>query len=167
MPVLGDSDQSGTEKSSKVEDGKYIGMMEVNRSNQQEIEEADVNWTIESISTEPNNEGTVVEGDWEFQFHVNAVESQSITLDERIDEGDVKFTAEKIIITPMSILLSYDHVVSEEIMDNWDSHSAIVEITDDLGNDYSLVSLAGTSNVSHSLNWNATFTRVDSDATKF
>lgn len=166
LPTYGDSGMSGKEKISKIDKKKYIGVIEAEHYNQNELDEIDVNWNIESISTEPNNEGTIFEGNWKFQFNLKAVESQIIALNETIEEGGITFSAEKVVITPMSLLLSYEHVVTDEIMDTWDTQAIKVKVKDDLGNNYSLLSLGGASNVDYSLNWTATYNKLDPDATK-
>lgn len=166
MPVYGEHGLGSTERTSKIEEGKYISVMEVNHYSERELDEIDVTWKIDSISTEPNNEGTTFEGNWEFQFSVAAVESQSIAVNETIEEGDFTFTLEKIVITPMSFLLSYEHVVTNNVLDNWDTHSARVKVKDNLGNDYSFLSLGGTSSVDYSLNWTATYSQLNPDATE-
>ena len=63
--------------------------MEAEHYNQNELDEIYVNWNIESVSTEANNNGIVYEGNWEFQFKVKAVETQNVALNKTIEKGGI------------------------------------------------------------------------------
>ncbi|RDW15150.1 DUF4179 domain-containing protein [Oceanobacillus chungangensis] len=165
-PVYGDSGLTGSENISRIEEGKYISVMETEHYYSNDLDEVDVNWNIESVSTEANNNGTVYDGNWNFQFKVKAVETQYVALNETIEKGGMTFTADNIAITPMSFILSYQHVATYDIINNWDNQFVEVEVKDDLGNSYKSLSVSGYGNPKFSKNWTATYNKLYPNATK-
>jgi Family of unknown function (DUF5643)/Domain of unknown function (DUF4179) len=166
MPTFGDSGLGGTDKISKIDDGKYVGVMEVEPTNDRKLEQIDVNWKIESISTEPNQEGISFQGNWDFQFTLNAVDTQTILANQTIEDTGITFTAENITITPMSFILEYQYAAAAEVTRNWDNIFVEVEIKDDLGNNYEGLGGAGYGIVDLLVNSSSTFGKLDPNATK-
>ncbi|SET22290.1 protein of unknown function [Oceanobacillus limi] len=166
MPVFGDSGMSSSQKISRIEDGKYISVMEVDHLSSFELDEINVDWRIESISTEANNQGTVFEGNWEFQFDVEAVERQNLMVNETTEKDGITFTADNISITPMSFILSYSYTATYEITNNWDNVFVTVEVKDNLGNSYKTLNGRGLGDTKILVSSIATFDKVDPNANK-
>lgn len=162
-----DSGSAGSQQMSKIEEGKYISVLAMEPFPSYDRDEIDVNWKIASISTEPNSQGTVFEGSWEFEFNVKAVETETVVIDETIDEKGITFTAEKITFTPMSFILNFQYISDGEIRRDWDSRHVWVEVKDDLGNTYKELTGAGSGKGSdyYGVRWYTTFEKIDPKAT--
>ncbi|GGA83238.1 DUF4179 domain-containing protein [Ornithinibacillus halotolerans] len=165
-PIFGDSGLVGSDEVSKIEDGNYIGVSSVDHMSSYEFDEAQVNWKIDSISTEPNNQGITFEGNWEFAFDVKAVESKNIAIEEKVEKSGIQFTAENIRITPMSFILTHTFISDYKIINNWDNRSVWAEVEDDLGNTYTPLSIRGSGQDHYGVKMYSTFEKLDPKATK-
>ena len=162
LPMYGDTGLNSSEQLIKTEDGKYIDLMTTNHAADNPLTDIDVKWDITSISTDINRTGTVYEGNWHFDFQLSAVDTNSIAVNKTLKENELTFTAQNIIVTPMSFLLSYETNVTAELFNQWDNIFVSVEIEDDLGNKYTV--LNGTNHGSRTdftENWNATYNQLD------
>lgn len=160
----------GNVQISKVNERKYIGLMEISLPNQETLKDIDVNWHIESISTGRNNTGTLFKGNWEFDFRMTAVDSKKILVDQTIKLEDISVIVHDIKITPMTINLSYDSILRENILDKWDSSAVSIKLTDDLGNKYLDIKSGGSGNGvvmgEELMKWSATYGKLHPNATK-
>ncbi len=166
LPRFTDTGMSGTERVTKIDEGKYIGVLETNHYAGHDFSEIEVEWIIDGISTEPNLEGTVFEGDWEFYFTVQATESRTIAVDNRWEIDGMTVTMDEIKITPMSFMIYYNHSVTEKLYNDWDFIFVEMNVEDDLGNVYPTLALGGYGDTDFDLNWMATYGKVDPDATQ-
>lgn len=167
LPMYGDSGLTSSEQISKIEDGKYISLMSVNDYHPENLDDINVNWQIESISTHINNTGTVYEGNWAFDFHLSAVDSKTILVNKTLNNHGLSFTANHIKITPMSFIISYEGSAPLDIFNKWDHLFMSMEVMDDLGNKYK--ALNGTTRgwgIQAINNWSATYESLDPNATK-
>lgn len=156
LPRFADTGMSGIERVTKIDEGKYIGVMETNHYAEHDLSEIEVEWKIDGISTDPNLEGTVVEGDWEFHFTVQAVESRTIAVDDHWEMDGMTVAMEEVKITPMSFMIDYNHSVTEELYNDWDFIFVEMNVEDDLGNAYPLTALGGYGDTFIHTNWMAT-----------
>lgn len=162
LPMYGDIGLHGSVQLVKTEDGKYIGLLTTNHAADTPLTDIDVKWDITSISTDINRKGTVYEGNWHFDFQLSAVDTNSIAINQTLKEDELTFTAQNIIVTPMSFLLSYETNVTADLFNQWDSILISFEIEDDLGNKYTL--LDGTnhgSRTNFTEKWSATYNQLD------
>jgi hypothetical protein len=162
----------GSTQVSKIDDNKYIGLYEVSHYDelQQEIH---VIWNIESLSTEANNNGTVYQGNWRFDFDINAVEYDTKEINKTIDDQGITITLDKITVTPMSFLLYYNHIEFPEITREWDNITVEMDVVDNLGNHYLNGPIEGEGvhqyvdgEVVLVMNWVSTYEKLHPDATK-
>ncbi|MBD8034899.1 DUF4179 domain-containing protein [Solibacillus merdavium] len=165
LPIYGDTGLVSSEQLVKTDEGKYISLMTIDHYAGHPLTDIDVKWDITSIATGINHSGTVYEGNWNFDFQLSAVDTNSIVVNETLQEDGLTFTAQNLTVTPMSFILSYETNVTADLSNQWDNIFVSVEIEDDLGNKYtSLNGLNHGSRTDFTENWLATYDQLDARA---
>ena len=73
----------------------------------------------------------------------------------------------EISITPMSFIVYYDQIVSQDVRNTWHGVDVEIEVKDDLGNHYSGEGNGGTGDSEgYNISWSKTFEKLNENATK-
>ncbi|MBS4191992.1 hypothetical protein KHA94_17645 [Bacillus sp. FJAT-49705] len=129
-----------------------------------DLDNVKVNWEIGSITIPENDKE--IKGDWDFAFSIDATESKSSLIGQSVKEKGVQVNIEKISVTPVSFVMYYDQVVSEEIRNKWQGTYVDLEIKDDLGNVYTGEGNGGSGKDGYYMSWSKTFEKLNPNATK-
>ncbi|MFJ8063673.1 DUF4179 domain-containing protein [Psychrobacillus sp. NPDC096426] len=165
IPTYGTSGNSGQHEITKIKENKYIGITTVTHYNDIELSEVSVDWVLEGII--PNGyskDAEVIEGEWEFHFNLEAVDSKTQLVDQSIKGNGITAKIEKVTFTPMSFLIYFEQIVSDEIIDQWDHVFMDIEVKDDLGNVY--INKDNGGNGLYDISWSKTFGKLDPKATQ-
>ncbi|OEC01449.1 ECF-type sigma factor negative effector [Lysinibacillus sphaericus] len=154
----------GTDRTTKIDTNKYVGILTVSNLEDKTLDIANIKWNIDSIQNPDNH--TEIKGDWNFDFSLNAVDSTMQLSDSSSERNGVKVNIEKISVNPMSFIVYYDQIVSENISNKWDGVDVELEIKDDLGNVYSGEGNGGKGTDSYNMSFSKTFEKLDENATK-
>lgn len=154
----------GSGKTTKIDSNNYVGILTLSNLEDKTLDVANIKWNINSIQN-PDNQ-TEIKGDWNFDFSLNAVDSTMQISDSSSEQNGVKVNIEKISVTPMSFIVYYDQIVSENIRYKWDGVDVELEIKDDLGNVYSGEGNGGKGIDSYNVSLSTTFEKLDENATK-
>lgn len=151
----------------KVDENSYVGLVQSNIDfrNQTELDLVNINWTIENI-TNPNNEEKI-QGKWSFALSLDATANQTQIINQSVEHEGVKVNIDNITFTPMSFIVYYNQVISDETRNEWDAVDVDIEIKDDLGNHYVGKGNGGAGERGgYNMNWSKTFEKLDPNATK-
>ncbi|UII56129.1 DUF4179 domain-containing protein [Cytobacillus spongiae] len=154
----------GSGKTTKIDKNNYVGILTLSNLEETKLDIANIKWDIDSIQNTDNQ--TKIQGDWNFDFSLNAVDSTMQISDSSSEQNGVKLNIEKISVTPMSFIVYYDQIVSENISNKWDGVDVELEIKDDLGNVYSGEGNGGKGTDSYNMSLSKTFEKLDENATK-
>lgn len=154
----------GSDRTTKIDTNKYVGILTVSNLEDKTLDIANIKWNIDSIQNPVNH--TEIKGDWNFDFSLNAVDSTMQLSDSSSEQNGVKVNIEKISFNPMSFIVYYDQIVSENISNKWDGVDVELEIKDDLGNVYSGKGNGGKGTDSYNMSLSKTFEILDENATK-
>lgn len=166
MPrITGMKASGGTGKTSKIDTNKYVGIITVSNIEDKKLDVAHINWDIDHIRN-PDNQ-TVIIGDWNFDFSLDATDSKIHLTDSSTEKNGVKVSIGKISFNPMSFIVYYDQEVTEMVKNKWDGVDVELEIKDDLGNIYSGEDNGGMrKDSSYHVSGSKTFEKLDPNATK-
>ncbi|MBP3951681.1 DUF4179 domain-containing protein [Bacillus suaedae] len=130
------SGSGGTSKITKISDNHYVGLetFTPHFEENQHPETIEVTWKPEAFNSFSNE--LEVEGDWSFAFSLNRVEGDIQLVNETVQQKDVSFTLKSVEFTDVSTVISYEQVVSDELLKEWPSVTPTFHISDDLGHVY-------------------------------
>ena len=154
----------GSGKTTKIDKNNYVGILTLSNLEETKLDIANIKWDIDSIQNTDNQ--TEIKGDWNFDFSLNAVDSTIQISDSSSEQNGVKVNIEKISVTPMSFIVYYDQIVSENISNKWNGVDVELDIKDDLGNVYSGEGNGGKGTDSYNMSLSKTFEKLDENATK-
>lgn len=134
--VVGARSMGGGEKITKISDNRYVGLASFTPDFEDEKypETIEITWNPEAFKSLSND--LEVEGDWSFAFSLNRLEGDIELLNETVQNENVNFTLKSIEFTDVSTVISYEQVVSGELLKEWQSVTPVFYVTDDLGNVY-------------------------------
>lgn len=163
--IKGSSGGGGGNQISKVDKNNYVGVWKETPHKLKKTDKVNVSWNIESIRNANSEEK--LSGSWTFSFSLKALESHTQVVGSSAERDGLKVTVSKMVFTPMSFIVYYDQLVSEEIRNKWDGVDIDIEIKDDLGNLYRGNGNAGSGDrEGYNINWSKTFEKLDPNATK-
>jgi len=161
-PFIKDESGGATpSKISKSEDNIYRGMTDFEAHNGHD--EARVQWNIDSIIPDLQN-SSEIKGNWSFDFHLKATEQKQFVVDQSSEQAGIKAVINKVTINPMNFLVKYSEYFPKEVASIWDITQIDIDVKDNLGNDYTLISQQGGSNYSLEMHHNATFSKLHPEA---
>ncbi|KAA9029132.1 DUF4179 domain-containing protein [Niallia endozanthoxylica] len=166
LDIKGSTGQAGSSTISKVDENHYVGLITASSMNLTNEDTVKIKWKIESITIPEKQEE--IKGKWNFALGLDATESNTQQLsDHSVERNGVQVNVGEISITPMSFIVYYDQVVSEEIRNKWHGVDVEIEVKDDLGNSYSGEGNGGTGDSEgYNIRWSKTFEKLDEKATK-
>lgn len=165
LDIKGSTGTAGSSKISKVDKNHYVGLVTASSFNLTDEDTIKIKWDIDSITIPEQQEE--IKGNWNFSLALEATESNTQLSDRSAEQNGVKVNIGKISVTPMSFIVYYDQVVSEEVRNKWHGVDVDIEIKDDLGNSYSGEGNGGTGDSDgYNVSWSKTFEKLDQNATK-
>lgn len=165
LDIKGSNGQAGSSIISKVDDNHYVGLVTASNLGLTNDETVKVKWKIESITNQETQEE--INGNWNFALKLDATESVTQKNDQSSERNGVQVRIGDISITPMSFIVYYDQIVSQEVRDRWHGVEVEIEVKDDLGNHYSGEGNGGTGDSEgYHISWSKTFEKLDENATK-
>lgn len=134
--VVGASGVGGSHKITKISDNRYVGLSTFTPDFKDGTypETIKVTWEPEAFNSLSND--LEVEGEWSFAFSLNRLEGDIELVNETVQNENVNFTLKSIEFTDVSTVISYEQLVSEELLKEWESVTPVFRITDDLGKVY-------------------------------
>ncbi|KEK24672.1 DUF4179 domain-containing protein [Bacillus gaemokensis] len=166
LNIKGAEGISGRNKISKVDKGKYVGLVTASNITNSKEDKVNIEWDIRSIRTLEKQEE--IKGNWNFALTLKASNSKEQSISGSSEKDGVKVNMEKIAVTPMSFILYYNQEVSKDTRKEWDDADVELEIKDDLGNHYAGEGNGGTSTAAepYKSHWSTTFQKLNENATK-
>ncbi|WP_243521486.1 DUF4179 domain-containing protein [Bacillus pseudomycoides] len=156
---------SGSNQISKVDEGKYVGLVTASYFADSKKDTVNIEWDIQSINVSENQRE--IKGDWNFSLSLHAPESKEQSIRGSSEKEGVKVSLEKMEVTPMSFIIFYNQEHSKGLLSNWDDVDVELEIKDDLGNRYAGEGNGGSIDIEQNKsNWSATFQGLNENATK-
>ncbi|PEY32288.1 anti-sigma factor [Bacillus cereus] len=156
---------SGSNQISKVDEGKYVGLVTASYFADSKKDTVNIEWDIQSINVSENQRE--IKGDWNFSLSLHAPESKEQSIRGSSEKEGVKVSLEKMEVTPMSFIIFYNQEHSKGLLSNWDDVDVELEIKDDLGNRYAGEGNGGSIDIEQNKSsWSATFQRLNENATK-
>lgn len=164
MPdIKGTDGMLGASHISKIDDTHYVGL---NKFTPVDLtsDTVDVKWKVNSLLLQDTDQE--IKGNWDFAFSLKATDNQVLLSNESAEQHGIRVSVEKIVFTPMSFIVHYDHKVSETAREKWNSVDVEIEVRDDLGNIYTGDGYEG-SGQGDLMSWSKTFGKqLDPNATQ-
>ena len=164
LDIKGVSSQSGSARISKVDDHQYVGIVTASNLDRDQEDVAKVKWEIDRIKL-PDQNFKEINGKWKFALAIEATERKDVVSERSSESKGVKVNIGKISFTPMSFIVYYDQIISQEVRNKWHAADVELEIKDDLGNSYSGEGNGGSGD-GYSFNWSKTFEKLNEHASK-
>lgn len=156
---------SGSQISKVDENNNYVGLITATGFNRKEKDRINIKWNIESITIQDSEEK--ITGNWNFTLALNATESNTQLVNRSAERDGVMVNIDKISVTPMSFIVNYDQVITDNVRNKWDGAEVDIEIKDELGNRYSGKGNGGSGDgEGYNISWSKTFEKLDPNATK-
>ncbi|MBD8033322.1 MULTISPECIES: DUF4179 domain-containing protein [Solibacillus] len=133
--VKGSIGGGGSGEMKRISDTRYVGIASITPHFKDALypEMVQVTWKPEKFT---DFEGSEIKGDWYFAFSLERLEGNLELLNETVQNEDVTFTLQSIEYTPVSTVISYEQVVTDELLKTWESVTPTFRVTDDLGHVY-------------------------------
>ena len=165
LDIKGSTGQAGTSAISKIDENHYVGLITASSMNLRNEDTVKIKWNLGSITIPEKQEE--IKGKWNFALTLDATESRTQLSDQSVEQNGVQVHVGEISITPMSFIVYYDQVVSENIRNKWHGVEVEIEVKDELGNNYSGEGNGGTGDSEgYNISWSKTFEKLDEKATK-
>jgi hypothetical protein len=134
--VVGAIGMRGSDKITKISDNRYVGLASFTPLFKDEKfpETVEITWNPKAFKSLSND--LEVEGDWSFAFSLNRLKGDIELINETVQNENVNFTLKSIEFTDVSTVISYEQLVSDELLKEWESVTPVFRVTDDLGNVY-------------------------------
>lgn len=165
LDIKGTNGGTGSNQISKVGKNQYVGLITGSRLDEKDPQSVKVQWKVNHITIEETQKE--IKGKWNFSLSLKASDNHVQLFGQSAEQDGVKVTVDKISVTPMSFILYYNQLVSNEVSDKWHNVDVEIEVRDDLGNRYEGFGNGGFGNVNDTqMNWSKTFQKLDPNATK-
>jgi hypothetical protein len=165
LDVKGSYGGGGGIQISKVEENKYVGLLTSSNHFRKERDTVKIRWKIDSLAVKGSQEG--IKGNWSFALSLDATERNTQVINQSVEHEGVVVNIGKIAVSPMSFIVYFDQVVSEEVRNKWHGVDVDIEIKDDLGNRYAGQGNGGSGDRDgYNMSWSKTFEKLDDNATK-
>lgn len=159
----GNYGMGGRSQISKIDDTHYVGLDEVTFFDLTS-DTIDIKWNVDRFFLHDTDEE--VKGKWDFVFSLKATDNQVLLSNESAEQNGVRVSVEKVTFTPMSFIVYYDQLLSEQAKRKWNNVDVGIEVRDDLGNVYAGDGAGGSGQGDYAMNWSETFGKLDPNATK-
>ncbi len=159
VPGIENNDNNGSNRILRTEGNKYIGMATTPITHPSEL--LHVQWNIKSITPNLTTEEST-KGEWNFAFSINKTDVIDILpVGQEVTKEDVTVSIDQITIAPNSFLVSYSNTVSPELKAKPVHITIRLEVKDDLGNVYSILSGGGVGDSVFEYHFKDAFEKLD------
>lgn len=149
-----------------VEGLGYVGMMRVD-VHDPDKDPVMVTWEPEAISTFEGDEK--VEGDWKFEFPLEATETHKVSINKKVTKDLVTVELVDVIKTNVNMSINYIQDIDPALHEHWEAVEAELVAVDNLGNRYEVPYNGGRGIVDgdsrEDMIWNATIHGLNPEAT--
>jgi hypothetical protein len=161
----------------KVDDFRYVGVSTAIMYPENRVEEGSFEFDITGIILDSSNvdiSGIITDttysmkeiaGNWKFQFDLQATDNAEQSVGLSSAENDVTVSVNKVVYTPMSFILFYENIITQELFAKWDFISVDMVVEDDLGHTYAAGGYSGRGPILRS-SYTQTFEKLDPKAKK-
>ncbi len=164
LPAANGSMVNGGFQMEYVEDVGYVGIFRLTPDFTDGKSKVEISWKPEAIMTEDGE----IKGDWEFNFAIAKISSESIVLDEKVKTEGVTVHLKEAAVTDVSVNIYYQQLVDPAYLTEWQYVEAELIARDDLGKVYKVPYNGGSADSSaktaEDLNWSATLSGLDPQA---
>ena len=126
----------GSNQITQISDTRYVGLSTFAPDFKGGVnpKTVEINWTPHTFYSMSNE--FEVEGDWSFIFSLNRLKGDVKLLNETVQHKDVNFTLKSVEFTDVSTVITYEHVVKDEYLEQWPHVTPVFRVSDDLGHVY-------------------------------
>ncbi|WP_175991487.1 DUF4179 domain-containing protein [Bacillus sp. Marseille-Q1617] len=133
--VAGSTGSGGSNEITRISETRYVGLSTFTPHFEDEPpEEVDISWTPHAFTNMEND--LEEKGDWSFAFSLERLEGEEKLINEIVQHDDVTFTLKSVEFTDVSTVIAYEQVVTDELLEKWQSVTPVFRVTDDLGHVY-------------------------------
>ena len=134
--VKGASGSGGGSKITQISDTRYVGLTTFTPHFKEDVRPDMVQVTWEPTAFYNWETAFEVEGNWSFAFSLDRLDGNVLPVNETLKQDDVTFTLQTLEFTDVSSIITYEQIVTKELLEKWPSVTPVFRITDDLGNMY-------------------------------
>ena len=146
-------------------EGGIAGIAEITHLDE-DAEQVNVLWEPESLYTEAGE----IQGDWKFEFAIEQLEKESISLDEKVSASGVTVHFTDLSFTEVSVNIAYQQLVEPSLLEEYLYVEAELVVQDDLGNVYKVPYNGGgtpeDARTAEDFEWTATIRGLAPEASK-
>ena len=95
-----------------MDEHHYVGLITASSMNLTNEDTVKIKWNLESITIPEKQEE--IKGNWNFALALDATESSTQLSDQSVERNGVQVHVGEISITPMSFIVYYDQIVSQD-----------------------------------------------------
>ncbi|WP_404427458.1 DUF4179 domain-containing protein [Ureibacillus chungkukjangi] len=134
--VTGSHALDGTEEIKRISDTSYIGISTFTPSFENDVypEKVEVTWTPKAFISLAND--LEVKGDWSFSFSLERLKGNLQHVNQTVGQEGINFTLQTIEFTDVSTVITYEQVVTDELVSKWPMVTPTFRIKDNLGHVY-------------------------------
>lgn len=155
---------TGESEIHQISDTRYAGVVRLSPIFEKQPDTVQVQWAPDSFTNSTTNQ--VLTGDWSFNFQVTQTENEVQVVNQTASDKGVTLLINELRNTEVSTVIDYDQIIDPSLLEEWKNISPLLEVKDDLGNDYQVKSNGGMSEDSETYEWSDTIGIIDSKATK-
>lgn len=150
----------------KINDNQYAGVSIVYlMTGTKPKETIHVNYKVREL-TIVEDLANYIEGDWEFDFELEPLESETVQLSNlNVTNQGIRVNVSKMTTTPVSNTIYLSVETGQELIDKWDHISMSFKVEDNLGNEYDVLPNGGFGNSSYYMSWRIMAPVFDPEAT--
>lgn len=136
----------------KVSDNQYAGVfITYLMTGSKPKDTIHVNWKGREL-TIVEDLANYIEGDWEFDFELESLESETIQLSNlNVTDQGITITVTKMTTTPVSNTIYLSNSTAQELKDKCDFVSLDFKVVDNLGNEYDVLNNGGFGNNAYNM----------------
>jgi hypothetical protein len=164
LDVQGSDGFTGENELQKISDTRYAGVIRLTPVFEKQPDTVQVQWAPDSFTNSTTNQ--VLTGDWSFNFQVTQTENEVQVVNQAAFDKGVTLLINELRNTEVSTVIDYDQIIDPSLLEEWKDISPLLEVKDDLGNDYQVKPNGGMSEDSETYEWSDTIGIVDPKATK-
>lgn len=120
----------------QISDTRYVGLTTFIPHFKDDVSPDIVNVTWEPTAFYNWKTEFEVEGNWSFAFSLDRLDGEVLLVNETLKKDDITFTLQSLEFTDASSIITYEQIITKELLEKWPSVTPVFRITDDLGNIY-------------------------------
>ncbi|MFF5993655.1 DUF4179 domain-containing protein [Lysinibacillus sp. KU-BSD001] len=163
--VKGTTAQGGSDYMKKISDTTYIGTATIVPHFKEEMPQTlEVTWEPTAFTDYDTDQ--TVNGDWSFDFTIQALENNKVIVNETVTNDDISVTLTSYETNDYSTVFHVQQVASDAVLEKWQHVTThFLRITDDLGNEYYPNNNGGASyDALKTYEWSSSIQTIDENA---